>query len=159
MKVPKSISGIMAEEASRPEESQSAKVMAVLGLINIWPEIVGDLAAKHCRPAGFRKGSLLIMAENPAWTQELSLLGPEIQARLDRALGPGVVTELRFKTGKVTTRKKAPARQGKPFPKAPEKPQTPPDPFLKTRLEAELAKIKDPELREVLMRVRLAAGR
>ena len=158
MKVPKSISGIMAEEASRPEESQTAKVMAVLGLIRIWPEIVGDLAAAHCRPAGFRKGSLLIMAESPAWTQEMSMLAPDIRERLDQALGQRVVTELRFKTGKVSTRRKTPAHP-KAGPKAPEMPQAPPDPLLKARLERELAKIKDPELREVLMRVRLAAGK
>ena len=147
----------MAEEAARPEESQTAKIMAVLDLHRIWPKMVGKLAADHCRPAGFRKGCLVIMAESPAWTQEMSFLGAEIQEKLDRELGKGVITELRFKTGKVPGRKKAPARK-RPAPPVRKKPKAPPDPLLKARLERELAIIKDPELRKVLLRVRLAAG-
>jgi predicted nucleic acid-binding Zn ribbon protein len=158
MKGPKSITGIMAEEAARPEESAAAKVMAVLSLQQIWPEIVGELAGAHCRPAGFKKGSLVIASESPAWTQELSLLGPQIQERLDSALGKGVITELRFKTAKLPALKKRLAQPKKPAPLR-KKPAPPPDPVLKARLEAELAVIKDPELRKVLMRVRLAAGR
>jgi len=157
MRVPKSITGIMAEEAARPEDSAGAKVMAVLSLHRIWPDIVGELAASHCRPAGFRKGCLIIAAESPAWTQEMSLLGPQVQEKLDEALGRGVITELRFRTAKLPDLKKKQAGGRKPARPVRKKP--PPDPLLSARLERELAGVKDPELRKVLMRVRLAAGR
>ena len=159
MKVPKSITGIMAEEAARPEESAAAKVMAVLSLHLIWPEIVGGQAAEHCRPAGFRKGVLTIAAENPAWTQEMSFLVQEIQERLDSALGKGVVTELRFKTAKLPRRRKKPEPRRKQAVPNQKKPSLPPDPALLVRLEKELEGIEDRELREVLLRVRLGVGR
>ncbi len=158
MRRPKSISGIMAEEAQRPEESAGAKVMAVLNLHRIWPEVVGKTAAVHCRPAGYRKGCLTVASESPAWTQEMSLLIPQIQERLDKALGRGVITELRFKTAKLPRPKEKYHSRGKASSPAGKEPSRPPDPQLTARLERELAKIKDPELRAVLMRVRLAAG-
>ena len=152
----------MDEEAGRPQESAGARVMAVLNLHRIWPRIVGETAAAHSRPAGFRQGRLTIASESPAWTQEMSLLSPQIQERLDQALGQGVITELRFKTAKLPRAKSqgpAKARAGRP-PGSPRKePPPPPDPLLQARLEKELATVKDPELREVLLRIRLAAGR
>ena len=158
MKRPMSISGIMDEEAARPGESAGARVMAVLSLHRIWPEIVGELAATNCFPGGFRQGCLTVTARTSAWAQEMSLLSPEIQKKLDAALGEGVVTELRFKTGRLpaASRRRPARRKTAPAPEPAPKPE--PDPLLKARLEQELARIKDPELREVLLRVRLAAG-
>jgi predicted nucleic acid-binding Zn ribbon protein len=163
MKRPKSISGIMDEEAARPQDSAQARVMAVLNLHRIWPEIVGEMAAAHSRPAGFRQGRLTIASESPAWTQEMSLLSPQIQEKLDQALGPGVITDLRFKTAKLPrpkARGRSQGRSARPPAREGKKPsQDPPDPLLKARLEKELASVKDPELRAVLLRIRLAAER
>ena len=158
MKRPMSISGIMDEEAARPRESAGARVMAVLSLHRIWPEIVGEVAATNCFPGGFRQGRLTVTARTSAWAQEMSLLSPEIQKKLDAALGEGVVTELRFKTGRLpAASKRRVRRKTAPAPEPAPKPE--PDPLLKARLEKELAKIKDPELKEILIRVRLGMGK
>ena len=41
----------------------------------------------------------MIAVKSSAWIQELSLMRDEIKKRLNQALGPGVIQELRFKIG------------------------------------------------------------
>ena len=156
MKPPESISGVLGGGRNKAPGGPAAGLMTILGLSQVWPRVVGDLAAEHSRPAAFRKGILTVAADSPAWAQELDFLTLRIQERLEAILGPGVVTELRFKAGQGRTKKKNRTKKAKAPPPPPE---PAPDPELLADLEKELSRIKDPELKETLLRLRLKAGR
>jgi len=159
MRRPESISGVLGRGGGKTPGAPAAGLMTILGLGSAWPEVVGELAAAHSRPAAFRKGLLTVATDSPAWAQELDFLKVEIQERLDRLLGPGVVAELRFKAGrgqdKISRTPKSEAGTGP----AEAAPAPEPDPELKAGLEEELSRIKDPDLRETILRLRLKAGR
>jgi predicted nucleic acid-binding Zn ribbon protein len=143
------MAGVLAED---PDQ---ARLLSVLELERRWVELVGEVAAGRCWPAGFRKGCLTVAADSPTWAQELDFLKADLLARITALLGPGLVTELKFKTGRPKGRRPGPARPARIAPPPP----PPPSPELRARLEAELARLKDPELRATLLRLRLKAGR
>lgn len=60
-----------------------------------WPEIVGAAIAAHSRPERFEAPVLEIAADSTAWATQLGLMIPELKARLEQELGPGVVEEIR----------------------------------------------------------------
>lgn len=47
-------------------------------LINTWEEIVGKLLAKNSIPRKIHNGTLYIITKHPVFTQELTMMGPEI---------------------------------------------------------------------------------
>lgn len=59
-----------------------------------WSDIVGDLVAAHARPVALRDGKLLVDVDDNAWAVNVRYLGAELQARIDEAIGPGIVAEL-----------------------------------------------------------------
>ena len=61
----------------------------------VWPEAVGELVAAHATPTGERDGTLVVSCDAAVWAQELDLMGPELVARLNAALGGEKVRSLR----------------------------------------------------------------
>ena len=127
--------------------------LGVLRAESLWPEVVGAEAAAHSRPAAFRQGRLTVFCDAPAWAHELTFLGEEIRHRLDELLGGGVVKELRFKSGR---RKPAPEASVVP---APEPPRTVDAARLESEMAPSLEKVRDPELRRLILQARLGAAR
>jgi predicted nucleic acid-binding Zn ribbon protein len=78
--------------------TRDAEPVGVLaGAQRLWPEIAGAAVAAETEPVGVREGVLTVRCESAIWAQELELLGPDIRARLNAALGPAdAVRELRF---------------------------------------------------------------
>lgn len=68
--------------------------IAVGSVIGQWEEIVGDLVAGHCPVESFEGGKLIIQADSTAWAQQMQLLLPQIMARIDQAVGEGVVEQV-----------------------------------------------------------------
>src|SRR5512134_1511668 len=66
-----------------------------------WEEAVGAQIAAHARAGPVENGRLTVVTESPVWTQQLSLLKPELLRRITRTFGPGVVAELFFVTGRI----------------------------------------------------------
>jgi predicted nucleic acid-binding Zn ribbon protein len=63
----------------------------------LWPEVAGAAVAAETEPTAERDGVLTVRCGSASWAQELELLGPDIRARLNAALGPeGELRELRF---------------------------------------------------------------
>jgi len=60
-----------------------------------WPAVVGELVARHATPTGERDGTLVVTCDAAVWAQELDLMGPELTARLNDALGTPRVRRLR----------------------------------------------------------------
>ena len=70
----------------------------------IWPRVVGEAVAAHCRPVGLRGEVLELAVDSPVWSQQLQMRKPEILAALARELGDASPRELRFQVGYVRRR-------------------------------------------------------
>ena len=104
-----------------------------------WRDVVGERIARRTAAGRVHGGILTVIVESPVWAQELSLLSEDIVARLcARGLR---VTGIRFRTGSVD-QLTVPARAAAARPAA----ELPDD------VREHLARIEDPELREVIAR-------
>jgi predicted nucleic acid-binding Zn ribbon protein len=63
-----------------------------------WPAVVGAGIAAEATPTRERSGVLTVSCSASVWAQELDLMGPEIVARINDALGGGRVERLRCVT-------------------------------------------------------------
>ena len=61
-----------------------------------WPGVGGPQIAARSEPVSEREGRVTIACESGAWAQELELMGDDLRARIDAAIGAGKVTSLRF---------------------------------------------------------------
>jgi predicted nucleic acid-binding Zn ribbon protein len=61
----------------------------------VWPAAVGAGVAREATPAAERGGVLTVVCRSSVWAQELDLMGPELVARLNEALGAQRLTSLR----------------------------------------------------------------
>nr|WSX50889.1 DciA family protein [Streptomyces sp. NBC_00974] len=65
--------------------------MAVAGVMERWPEIVGPDIAAHCVPDRYEDRELVVRCDSSAWAAQLKLLAPQLVARLNTDLGQGTV--------------------------------------------------------------------
>jgi len=64
-----------------------------------WGGVAGPRLADAAAPVSERDGVVTVRCESGVWAQELDLLGPDILAGLETALGGRLVTKLRFVVG------------------------------------------------------------
>jgi predicted nucleic acid-binding Zn ribbon protein len=64
-----------------------------------WPGAVGAAIAAECSPVAERGGVVTVACRSSVWAHELTLMGPDLVARLNAALGESRVTEIRCRTG------------------------------------------------------------
>jgi predicted nucleic acid-binding Zn ribbon protein len=69
--------------------------LSVASLLGHWADFVGPANAAHTKPESFRNGELSVRAESTAWATAIRLLAPQIAARLNAALGGGVVERVK----------------------------------------------------------------
>jgi predicted nucleic acid-binding Zn ribbon protein len=74
-----------------------APVSGLAALQRAWPEVVGEALAAQAHPSSERAGVVTVTCSSSVWAQELTLMAPELAGRLNAALGPDVVRELRFR--------------------------------------------------------------
>ena len=116
-------------------------------LVVDWPAIVGSAVASHTMPIRIRfppkeraEGTLIIKVDSGAFALEVQHLEPLILERINGYFGWKAVARLKLMQG--------------PLPEAPRKPQPAAVAAeLDSRMEARLAEVEDPELREVLTRL------
>lgn len=60
-----------------------------------WPEVVGGVVAAEAEPVSERGGVVTVRCRSAVWAQELTLMAPDLVARMNAAVGEGRVTELR----------------------------------------------------------------
>jgi predicted nucleic acid-binding Zn ribbon protein len=70
-------------------------------VITAWPEIVGDRIANETKADRIRNTILFVTCASPMWAQELGLLKPTIIKKIRARVGPGIVTDIHFKTGQL----------------------------------------------------------
>lgn len=116
---------------------------------HVWAQAVGLRIAERARPVALDRGVLTVRAATSVWASELSLLAPEILARLRAAGVP--VRELRFHVGAIEPVSRPP--EVRPPTKVPVPVPLPPE-------LAEAARaVEDPDLRaaiEAAARAKLA---
>lgn len=123
-------------------------------LVVDWPAIVGSAVASHTLPLGIRfppkertEGTLTVKVDSGAFALEMQHLEPLILDRINGYFGWKAVARLKLRQGPLP-------EVGKPPPARPSASSAPP-PALDR-----LARVEDPELRDVLERLgrRLAQG-
>ncbi len=67
----------------------------------VWQTAVGPQIAARARPAAIRNGVLTVVVESAPWLQQLNFLKPEIQSKLNAALGEQLVKDIFLKAGTV----------------------------------------------------------
>jgi len=64
--------------------------------VAVWPAVVGEKIAPHTRPVSVEAGLLVVAVDSPGWATQLTFLKPQILTKLQRRVGKGMVTDLRF---------------------------------------------------------------
>ena len=68
-----------------------------------WGETAGSTIREEAEPTSERAGTVTVTCRSSVWAQELALLAPDLQQRLNDALGAApdqpIVKELRFVVG------------------------------------------------------------
>ena len=80
------------------------------GVFARWPEIVGEDIADHCRPESLVNGELVVVAESTAWATQLRLFQRQLYAKLNQALGHGVIKRIRIQGPKQPDQNYGPRR-------------------------------------------------
>ncbi len=151
----------MEEKRRQPPEPLGAVVEREFGrlaagrplsmaLVAAWRRVVGEGVARRALPLRERGGTLHVRVETGPWLTELQMLAPGILERLRSQAGCARVRALRFEVG--------------PLPKGPGRgravdgtPETRPMPPLPDPVEAALARVRDPVLRQRIERALASA--
>ncbi len=107
-----------------------------------WRAAVGPRIADRARPVALDRGVLVIKVVSSVWANELSMLGPQLLAKLaERGFE---VKALRFRVGPIEVIEGIPQKKSYR--------QVPPPAPLAPEMERSLARIEDDELRAVIER-------
>jgi len=128
----------LEEVLERAGENRFAKKKPPIPIAE-WRAAVGPRIAERARPVALERGVLVVKVATSVWANELSMLAPELLARL-RTRGFDA-TGLRFRVGPLDVDG---PRQKKDYRKVP-----PPVP-LGTELRASLDRVEDDELRSLI---------
>ena len=74
----------------------------------VWEDAVGPAVAAEAVPTGERDGELTIACSAAVWAQELDLMGPELVAKVNGAMGAEAIRSVRC----VTRAQEAPGGPG-----------------------------------------------
>lgn len=82
--------------------------LKVRGVFARWAELVGAEVASHTTPETFAEGRLVVRTDSTAWKTQLTLLAPQLVARLNQDLGPGTVSVIEVVGPHLPTWRKGP---------------------------------------------------
>ncbi len=69
---------------------------STLGAVQgVWADVVGEVVAAQAAPIGERGGVLTVACAEAVWAHELELMGPELVAAINAALGRQALRTLR----------------------------------------------------------------
>ena len=133
-------------------------------LITRWEEVVGARVGARTQPDGLDQGVLWVRVANSAWMQELAFLKSEIMLAANAMVGnPPLVRDVRFHLGRRKAEESkddvlaalANATRPKLTPRPPR-----PAPSVEDllRIDAETAKVADPDLALALRQLRRRLG-
>ena len=88
---PQPFGAIMAKLVKSRGWERPAAEARVFGM---WPALVGEDLASHCRPVKLEEGELTIEAESTAWATQLRLLSGKLLHRIGHDVGRDVVKRI-----------------------------------------------------------------
>jgi predicted nucleic acid-binding Zn ribbon protein len=95
----------MRRRAPRPAASAAAAIAgrlepptALAGVQRVWGDVVGPAIAQEATPVAEREGVLTVACRASVWAQELDLMGPQLLAGLNAALGADALRAIRCVT-------------------------------------------------------------
>jgi predicted nucleic acid-binding Zn ribbon protein len=88
---PQPFGAILAKLVKTRGWQQPAAEARIFGL---WPAMVGEDLASHCRPIKLEEGVLTIEAESTAWATQIKLLTGKLLTRIGNDVGRDVVKRL-----------------------------------------------------------------
>ncbi len=92
----KRVDGMLGAALGRPEVLRIARAQIAM---QQWGFVVGDGLADKATPDRYEKGTLWVVAQGSAWSQEIRMRKEEIVRRLNEVAGePGLFTDLRVGT-------------------------------------------------------------
>jgi predicted nucleic acid-binding Zn ribbon protein len=89
-RVPRPLGSAIADLANR-----LAPKTTLAEVQRVWPAAVGPVIAREATPTTERGGTLTVACRSSVWAQELDLMGPELVAKLNAALGGERIVALR----------------------------------------------------------------
>lgn len=133
---------IISESMDRGYLGLAREMVRVFG---VWEEAVGAYNASKAVPESIKNGRLTVLVESPVWIDRFSYLKPDFIRNVNEALGAPMVNEIVFRVGGAGDR--VDAKQPAAGEASGEKSARPKD---SPAIEAAVAGIKDPDLRERL---------
>ncbi|MGE0872693.1 MAG: DUF721 domain-containing protein [Kofleriaceae bacterium] len=125
-----------------------------------WTELVGARVAQRTRPDGVFDRVLVIEVASSAWLHELTLLKPQLLAGLLSRLGePRLFDDVRFKLAGKHRRSPTTVPAGRPRPSAARATPIAATGGTREQIVAEVSKVDDEDLRELIARVRITNDR
>lgn len=109
-----------------------------------WPALAGPVLARHAQPGGLRGKKLQLIVDSPAWMHQLSLMKPELIARINEDLGTEIVKEISLKLGDI------PSNEVRQASARPLRELTPEE---QQKIDQDISSIHDSEVREMVRRV------
>jgi predicted nucleic acid-binding Zn ribbon protein len=86
-----------------------APASGLAALQRVWPQAVGELVAQQAHPTAERDGVVIVTCSSSVWAQELTLMAPDLIARIVGAPGAPEVRELRCRAAPAGAWSKAPS--------------------------------------------------
>lgn len=116
------------------------------GLWKVWDKLAGEAVSRHCQPERLKDGILFLKVDSPVWMQQLQFLKSLIIEKVNGFMKENAVKDVRFQIGKLGQTRKG---KWKPW-KEVSLPQE-----VVLRLNNELSSVRDPELRDIIKKVRI----
>ena len=70
-------------------------------VFSLWEKAVGPGIARHAQPSSIRGRRLTVIVDSSAWMQQLSLLKPEIVAKVNARLGTDGIESITLRLGEL----------------------------------------------------------
>lgn len=73
-----------------------------LGVLELWPDIVGDQLARVTRAKGVEESALFVEVRSSAWLNELSMMKEDFLERVNARLGEAAIDRIVFVLAETT---------------------------------------------------------
>lgn len=144
-------------------------VRDMVDLTEVWPRAVDPWLAARSWPLALKEGRLTVGTDDPAIAHHLTLasgmdagdedgqglgVGAQVVDRLNELLGRELITDIRFKTAARPGGGRTAKKHAGGDPRTRPAPEIPPlDAIHRARLERKAARVRDPELKEALLKL------
>lgn len=145
----------LAAEVMRKADKQGKRHGAAA--VTAWPDVVGETISRHTKGFSMRQDrELVVFVDSAVWANQLSLMSDELVARINAHLGERAVRSLRFTVSRrvkeEATWEAASIATGEFY--EPDEERAAPLDEMEIRQAEDIARaVRDPELREVALRV------